>query len=128
MAWSPCHYPAWIGSTGIRLIRFSTGLTLAGMLQQPYTNKTLGRDLLDTSKKENAAFIIYHAPGWVGVVTDDYFYRNNIRIKKEELVPVRFDTPALTPQQQDSVKKQLSELTSAIYETSRWMLLNNKNK
>ena len=98
------------------------------MLQQPYLNSTLGRDLFDKDKKENAAFIIYHASGWIGVVTDDYFYRKNIRIKKEELVPVRFDTPALTPQQQDSVKKQLSELTSAIYETSRWMLLNNKNK
>ncbi|MBK8857911.1 MAG: PEP-CTERM sorting domain-containing protein [Opitutaceae bacterium] len=35
MAWSPCHYPAWIGSTGICLIRFITGLTLAGMLQTP---------------------------------------------------------------------------------------------
>ena len=102
--------------------------SIAGMLQQPYLNSTLGRDLFDKDKKENAAFIIYHAPGWIGVVTDDYFYRKNIRIKKEELVPVRFDTPALTPQQQDSVKKQLSELTSAIYETSRWMLLNNKNK
>ena len=102
--------------------------SIAGMLQQPYLNSTLGRDLFDKDKKENAAFIIYHASGWIGVVTDDYFYRKNIRIKKEELVPVRFDTPALTPQQQDSVKKQLSELTSAIYETSRWMLLNNKNK
>ncbi|HRI24784.1 MAG TPA: sulfatase-like hydrolase/transferase [Ferruginibacter sp.] len=102
--------------------------TLAGMIQQPYLNSTLGRDLLDKDKKENAAFIIYHAPGWIGVVTDDYFYRKNIRIKKEELVPVRSEAPILSPLQQDSVKKHLSQLTSAIYETSRWMLLNNKNK
>ncbi len=102
--------------------------TVAGMIQQPYLNTTLGRDLLDSGKKENAAFIIYHAPGWIGVVTDDYFYRKNIRIKKEELVPVRDNLPALNQQQQDSVKKHLSQLTSAIYETARWMLLNNKNK
>ena len=102
--------------------------TIAGMLQQPYTNSTLGRDLLDTSKKENAAFIIYHAPGWVGVVTDDYFYRRNIRFQKDELVPVKNGLPALTPHQQDSAKKHLSELTAAIYETARWMLVNNKNK
>lgn len=102
--------------------------TVAGMIQQPYLNTTLGRDLLDPKKKENAAFIIYHAPGWIGVVNNDYFFRKNIRIKKEELVPVRPNLPALTKHQQDSVKTHLSQLTSAIYETSRWMLINNKNK
>ncbi|MEP7254653.1 MAG: sulfatase-like hydrolase/transferase [Ferruginibacter sp.] len=102
--------------------------TVAGMVQQQYLNSTLGRDLLDVNKKENAAFIIYHAPGWIGVVNDDYFYRKNIRIKKEELVPVRNGLPVLTIPQQDSVKKHLSQLTSAIYETARWMLINNKNK
>jgi phosphoglycerol transferase MdoB-like AlkP superfamily enzyme len=102
--------------------------TVAGMLQQHYTNSTLGRDLLDTSKKENAAFIIYHAPGWIGVVNDDYFYRRNIRIKKEELVSVKGNSLNLDARQQDSVKKHMSDLTMAIYETARWMLLNNKNR
>jgi phosphoglycerol transferase MdoB-like AlkP superfamily enzyme len=100
--------------------------TIAGMLQQPYTNTTLGRDLLDPEKKNNSAFIIYHAPGWIGTVTDDYFYRKNIRINKEELVTTTNKPLNLTPVQQDSVKKQLSSLTSAFYETARWMLVNNK--
>lgn len=102
--------------------------TIAGMLQQHYTNSTMGRDLLDSMKREHAAFIIYHAPGWIGVVNDDYFYRKNIRIQKEELVSVKGNTINITKGQQDSVKKHLSELTSAMYETARWMLLNNKNK
>ncbi len=102
--------------------------TIAGMLMQPYTNSTLGRNLLDSAKGENAAFIIYHAPGWIGVVNDDYFYRKNIRIQKEELVPVKYNLPPLSPAQQDSVKKKLSSLTTAIYETARWMLVNNKSK
>jgi phosphoglycerol transferase MdoB-like AlkP superfamily enzyme len=102
--------------------------TIAGMLFQPYRNSTLGRDLLDTAKKDNAAFIIYHAPGWIGMVTDDYFYRKNIRIQKEELVPIKFNSPDLSQRQQDSVKKKLSQLTTAFYETARWMLVNNKNK
>lgn len=100
--------------------------TVAGMLQQPYLNTTLGRDLLDTNKKEDAAFIIYHAPGWIGVVNNDYYYRKNIRIKKEELVPVRNNLPVLNNVQEDSIKAHLSQLTSAIYETARWMLINNK--
>ena len=102
--------------------------TIAGMIQQPYLNTTMGRDLLDTEKKENAAFIIYHAPGWIGIVGDDYFYRKNIRIKKEELVSVKPGLPTLTKDQSDSLKNHYSLLTSAIYETSRWMLLNNKNE
>ena len=100
--------------------------TIAGMMQQPYLNTTLGRDLLDSTKKENAAFIIYHAPGWIGVVNDDYFFRKNIRFKKEELVPVRNNMQVLNKQQEDSVKRHLSQLTSAMYETARWMLINNK--
>lgn len=102
--------------------------TIAGMIQQPYINSTLGRDLLDNCKTPNAAFIIYHAPGWIGIVGDDYFYRKNIRIKKEELVPVKNNLPPLSKHQEDSLKHHYSELTSAMYETARWMLVNNKNK
>jgi phosphoglycerol transferase MdoB-like AlkP superfamily enzyme len=102
--------------------------TIAGMIQQPYLNTTLGRDLLDPGKKTNAAFIMYHAPGWIGVVNDQYFYRKNIRFKKDELVPVQYNLPNLSIQQTDSVKKQLSRLCSAIYETSQWMLINNRQQ
>jgi len=101
--------------------------TIAGMIQQPYLNTTLGRDLFDDSKKPNAAFIIYHAPGWIGIVSDDYFYRKNIRINKEELVPVKNGLPLLNSKEVDSIKKSMSNLTSAMYETARWMLLNNKS-
>lgn len=101
--------------------------TVAGMLQEPYTNSTLGRNILDSSIKQSAAFIIYHAPGWIGVVDDHFFYRKNLFFTKEELVPVTNPALILTRQQEDSVKRHLSKLTSAIYETSRWMLVNNKH-
>jgi len=100
--------------------------TIAGMVQQPYKNSTLGRDLLDPQKKEDAAFIMYHAAGWIGVVGDDYFYRKNIRFAKDELVPVKDGLPVQTAAQRDSTIKHMSSLTSAIYETARWMLVNNK--
>jgi len=101
--------------------------TIAGLIDMPYLNTTLGRDLLNPLKKENLAFIMYHAPGWIGVVNDDYFYRKNIRIKKDELVPVREGLSPLSKQAEDSVKKKLSVITSGIYETARWMLVNNPN-
>ena len=102
--------------------------TLAGMVHQPYTNSTLGRDVINQQDIFHAAFIIHHDEGNIGVVTDDYYFVKNINITHEELVPLRNEVPALSNQQADSVKKKLSELTSAIFETSRWMLLNNKNR
>ncbi len=101
--------------------------TLAGMLHQPYTNATLGRDLLNTKNKVDAAFIIHHDEGNIGVVTNDYYFIKNLRITKEELMPMRPGVLSLTKAQKDSVKQNLSNLTSAIYETAKWMLVNNKN-
>src|SRR5690606_21657353 len=97
--------------------------TLAGLIHQPYRNYGLGRNVLDSSENyEPAAFVMYHAAGWIGVVNNDFFYRKNIRIEKEELVSIKQDELALNPVQQDSVKKHLGNLTTAIYETARWML------
>ncbi|MEO6220707.1 MAG: sulfatase-like hydrolase/transferase [Ginsengibacter sp.] len=100
--------------------------TLAGMLHQPYTNTTLGRDLLNTKNKMDAAFIIHHDEGNIGVVTNDYYYVKNLRINKEELMPLESNFLYISSQQKDSVKLALSQLTSAIYETAKWMLVNNK--
>ena len=102
--------------------------TIAAMLHQSYVNTTLGRDVLHQKNITHAAFIIHHDEGNIGVVTDDYYFVKNIRINKEELVSVRSNKLDLSIQQQDSVKRALSELTSAIYETAKWMLVNNKGQ
>ncbi|MDE3184975.1 MAG: sulfatase-like hydrolase/transferase [Bacteroidota bacterium] len=101
--------------------------TLAGMVHQSYTNTTLGRDVLNAKNKSDAAFIIHHDEGNIGVVTDNYYFVKNLRITKESLMPINSNTLSLDKSQQDSVKKRLSQLTSAIYETARWMLVNNKD-
>ena len=102
--------------------------TLTGMLHQPYENTTLGRDLLNSKNKMDAAFIIHHDEGSIGVVTNDYFFVKNLRITKEELMPMNSNTLSLDAEQKDSVKNKLSQLTSAIYETAKWMLVNNRDK
>jgi phosphoglycerol transferase MdoB-like AlkP superfamily enzyme len=100
--------------------------TVAGMVHEPYLNTTLGRDLLNTRHKQNAAFIIHHDEGNIGVVTDDYYYVKNIRINKEDLVPMSGKRLNISSSQEDSIKSSLSSLTTAIYETAKWMLVNNK--
>lgn len=102
--------------------------TLAGMIHQPYTNTTLGRDLLHTKNKMDAAFIIHHDEGKIGMVTNDYYFSKNLRINKEELLSLHRHPAEISKEKQDSVKKKLSQLTSAIYETAKWMLVHNKDK
>ena len=102
--------------------------TLAGMIHQPYTNTTLGRDVINQPNIFHSAFIIHHDEGNIGIVTDDYYYVKNINITQEELVPVKDGLLLLTKQQSDSVKHQLSQLTSAVFETGKWMLVNNRKK
>ena len=50
--------------------------TIAGMIHQPYTNTTLGRDLLNSKNKMDAAFIIHHDEGNIGVITNDYLFKD----------------------------------------------------
>lgn len=102
--------------------------TLANMVFQPYTNKTLGRNLLQPGEKQDAAFIIHHDEGKIGLVNNDYYYSKNLWITKEELLPIRSGLPELTVRQTDSIKHKMSELTSAIYETAKWMLVNNHGR
>ena len=102
--------------------------TLAGMIHQPYSNTTLGRDVINQQNLMHAAFIIHHDEGNIGIVTDDYYFIKNVNMVQEDLVPLKDNAPLLSTPAQDSIKRKLSILTSAIYETSGWMLLNNPNK
>jgi phosphoglycerol transferase MdoB-like AlkP superfamily enzyme len=99
--------------------------TIAGMAQQPYVNTTLGRDLLDPSKKYNFAFITNTA-GKIGMVTDDFYFIKHLDFPDEELVPVRYSERTYSKAEQDSIRKKLSEFTSAYFETARYLIMNNK--
>ncbi|RYY61107.1 MAG: alkaline phosphatase family protein [Chitinophagaceae bacterium] len=99
--------------------------TIAGMIQQPYVNTTMGRDLLDPAKKQNLAFITNTA-GKIGLVTDDFYFIKNLNFPDEQMVPVRYGQIPFTARQTDSIKQELSQLTSAYFETARYMLMNNQ--
>ncbi|RYZ20159.1 MAG: hypothetical protein EOO10_23530, partial [Chitinophagaceae bacterium] len=99
--------------------------TVAGMIQQPYVNTTLGRDLLDPAKKNNFAFITNTA-GKIGMVTDEFYFIKNLNFKDEQLVPVVYNGKSYTSAQRDSIQQRLSAFTSAFFETARYMLMNNQ--
>jgi phosphoglycerol transferase MdoB-like AlkP superfamily enzyme len=99
--------------------------TVAGMLHQPYVNTTLGRDLLDPSKKHHFAFITNTSDA-IGMVTDDFYFTRNINSNEEQLNPLDTRASAFSQQHKDSVRRKLSSFTTAFYETSKYMLMNNK--
>jgi len=99
--------------------------TIAGLAGVPYTNTTLGRDLLHKQNKNHYAFIISHDEGRIGMVMNDFVFTKNLNFSQEQ---IHFFEPntSYTPQQIDSIKKKMTEFTSGFYETARWMLVHNK--
>jgi len=100
--------------------------TIAGLLHQPYMNSTLGRDLLAAGKQNNFAFTIHHDEGTIGIITDSFYFVKNINFPDEQLYSLGNQSLSFTKAQQDSIKTQMSELTTGFYETAKWMLMNNK--
>ena len=102
--------------------------TVAGLANISYTNTTLGRDLLQKKEKiPDMAFIMDHNNNNIGVVKGNYFYTRQPSGKKEDFVWADFlQKESGTPN--DSIKNVYRGLTSAIFETARYMLLNNKKK
>ncbi len=100
--------------------------TVAGFLHQPYVNTTLGRNLLDRNKMNDYAFTIHHDEGRIGMITDSFYFVKNLNFNDEQLYPLKDQQLSWTKTRQDSIKARMSKITTAFYETSRWMLMNNK--
>lgn len=105
--------------------------TAAGLANINYTNTTLGRDLLQTvrqdSGKNNIAFVIDYNNNNIGIIKGDYYYTRQPSGGREDMVWANFRNREPVPAP-DSLKQLYRTLTSAFYETARYMLLNNKKK
>lgn len=102
--------------------------TVAGLIHQRYINTTLGRNLLDPSKKNNGAFVIYHDEEKIGWITDSTYYIKSLRFNDEVIVPLRSNKITWSRQQESEMKRMSSAMASAFYETAKWMLVNNKKQ
>ena len=101
----------------------------AGLLKIPYHNNSMGRNLFDTtSSAEKYAFIIDHETKNIGLVDRQYFFTKNIKTGKVSLVSVTDNNSIVPSVKTDSIKDNLGKLTDAYYETSRYLLFNNKRK
>lgn len=102
--------------------------TLAGIVNIPYRNSTMGRDLLRQQQLDggasNAAFIIDRHENLIGVVKQPYFGRHRLDGTRRELVWADFNAPV--PAVIQAPHDDYQTLANAFYETSRYLLLNNQ--
>ncbi|HRI22478.1 MAG TPA: sulfatase-like hydrolase/transferase, partial [Panacibacter sp.] len=106
--------------------------TIAGICKIPYSNTALGRDLLDIktlhadSGRHNAVFIVDPDSKRIGIIKDDYYFSYGAGNSSPEkiLSVVSNDKITLT----DSLRSNYRSITDAFYETSRYLLLNNKKR
>jgi phosphoglycerol transferase MdoB-like AlkP superfamily enzyme len=99
--------------------------TIASLTGQAYTNTTLGRNILGTENKPHCAFTIQHDEGRIGIITDSFYYTKNLNFNHEELHPL-IPGIAVSKSAEAALRQELSQLTTAYYETAKWMLVNNK--
>jgi len=97
--------------------------TIASLTGQLFTNTTLGTDVMNNKRDGNHAFIIHHDKGQIGMVSDDFYFTKNLNFVNEELY--LFSGANYSQMQKDSIKQKMSSLTTAFYETAKWMLVNN---
>jgi len=102
--------------------------TIAGICKIPYTNSTLGRDLLAPNAGPGLAFIFDSDFIQVGVLNDSVYFRRQLSTGNEELVSIISNTPLDKSPTKDKVSSELRKLSEAYFETSRWLLLHNRKK
>ena len=101
--------------------------TIAGICKLGYRNTTLGRNLMGVPPGSQFAFIFDPDNSQAGIIKGDYYFRKNIRGGKEELVSIT-GNENIPDQHYKTASEELRILTDAMYEASKYLLLNNKKK
>jgi len=101
----------------------------ASLARQSYRNNTFGRDLFDsTDKQQRFAFIADPDLASIGLVSDRFYFVKSLKTGKKEFVSVTDNDPPPADATTDSTRLFMDKLTEAWYETARYLLLNNKKK
>jgi phosphoglycerol transferase MdoB-like AlkP superfamily enzyme len=96
--------------------------TIAGILGSSYTNTTMGIDLL-SQRQNKVAFIFDPDIKQIGVVDSKYYYNYKLGSSQESISFLESDSSIKADK---SLLNHYRNITNAFYETSRYLLLNNK--
>jgi phosphoglycerol transferase MdoB-like AlkP superfamily enzyme len=104
--------------------------TATSLAKVNYTNYTLGRNLLDSTSNNTAAFVYIQSKGEkaVGVLKDNFYYEKTNISKKTGLYSLQADTVKDIQRDKPAIAEQMDSLLSAYYHTTKYLYFNNKKK
>ncbi|MBV8252881.1 MAG: sulfatase-like hydrolase/transferase [Chitinophaga sp.] len=103
--------------------------TVAGMVGMPYNNYTMGQDLFDsTVVKGKYTFMTYmrNQQNYYALMGDQYLYEVNRVTNATALYDLKVDPQRNIISQQPDTAKYLDNLTRGYYQSTRYLLFNNK--
>jgi phosphoglycerol transferase MdoB-like AlkP superfamily enzyme len=101
--------------------------SVAYLAKQSHTNTTLGNNLFDTNANKNRfAFIADPDMRTIGVVGNEFHYAKNLNTGNEDFVSVINNDVVAINKRNDSIKNVMKNTTNSFYNTSKYLLLNNK--
>ncbi len=98
--------------------------TIAAICGIPYSNSSLGKSLLSANERKYA-FIMDPDIKQIGVVDSLYYYNYKLNTGQESITSLTNNEPVKADR---TMLNQYKSITTAFYETSRYLLLNNKKK
>jgi phosphoglycerol transferase MdoB-like AlkP superfamily enzyme len=104
---------------------FPTATSLAKI---DYTNYTLGRDLLDSTASNTAAFVHLQSKGEkaVGLIKDGFYYEKTNISKKASLFSLESNTLKDLKLDKPNISLKMDSLLSAYYHSTKYLYFNNK--
>lgn len=106
--------------------------TIAGLINQPVTNTTMGRNIFalppssDSDYINNHAFVLDFDRRLIGLVGGKYYYEYSLQTKGEGFYPLTHNNPLLPDEPSERERSLIRQLTLGYYETARYMLFHNK--
>lgn len=106
--------------------------TIAGLCGIPYTNTTMGQNLLDSSivnrqgSLSKGSFIIDVGLNRIGTIQNGLFYSYGLKNTSPEQICSVTNNQKI--ELTDSLRNHYRSMTDAFFETSKYMLANNKKK
>jgi phosphoglycerol transferase MdoB-like AlkP superfamily enzyme len=98
--------------------------TIMGLLNRPYTNNTLGIDLL----KEHRPYIYFSSDDAIGCIDSCFFYSYNVKTEMESLYQYRKNSLLnLASRERERVESMRAYATSML-QTSNYMFKNKKTR
>jgi phosphoglycerol transferase MdoB-like AlkP superfamily enzyme len=104
--------------------------TATSLAKVDYTNYTLGRDLLDSTTVNTAAFVYVDIKGEkaVGLLKDGFYYEKTNISKKANLYSLQTTKVKDIKLENPNIAQQMDSLLSAYYHTTKYLYFNNKKQ